>query len=121
LPLNRNLSWQHLHLQILNQILCLCVPRVPAIVPPPDNLVIAKLKNCQRGQAKASTSAAAEVAVSAAASVDVAVASSGLTYVRNLAPDCWVLLRANTADSAGAAVAALAAAGKWHCQILGAG
>jgi sarcosine oxidase gamma subunit len=86
---------------------------MPAVTaPPPDNLVIAKLKNCRRGQAAAATSAAAEVAVAAAAELDVAVASSGLTYVTNLAPDCWVLLRADTAETAGAAVAALAASGK---------
>ena len=74
--------------------------------------MIAKLKNCQRGQRKVVTAAAAEVAVQAAASVDVAVASSGLTFVENLAPDCWVLLRANTAGTAEAAVSALAASGE---------
>jgi sarcosine oxidase gamma subunit len=79
----------------------------PVSVPPPANLVIAKLKNCRRVQARAATAAAAEVAVAAAAAVDVAVASTGLTYDRDLAPDCWVLLRANSADSAEAAVAAL--------------
>ena len=74
--------------------------------------MLAKLKNCQRGQARGATAAAAEVAVQAAASVDVAVASSGLTFVENLAPDCWVLLRADSGQAAEAAVAALVASGE---------
>jgi len=79
--------------------------------PNKDNLLIAKLKNCQRGQTRATTSAAAEAAVQAAAAADVAVANSGLSYVRDLPADCWVLLRADTAQSAEAAVAILSTSG----------
>ena len=93
---------------------CIHVLLSAVIVPPPDNLVIAKLRNCQQGQGNVATAAAAEVAVQSAAAADVAVASSGLSYVRDLAPDCWVLLRANTAGTAEAAVSALAASGEQH-------
>ena len=73
--------------------------------------MIAKLKNCQRGQTRATISAVAEAAVQAAAAADVAVANSGLSYVRDPAADCWVLLRANTEQYAEAAVASLSTSG----------
>jgi hypothetical protein len=68
--------------------------------------MIAKIRDCRPGQSEAITLAAARAAVQAAAAADVAVASSGLSVVKHMAADCWVLLMAYTEESTAEALAA---------------